>query len=155
MKPKNTFCFGFRTPSARLFNSFLLYDIKQIRIDLGTYRGHFGTLTPFHHACMAQRVDKPLPEPSVLPAPESLRDDGLTSLGFTAMPVRADGTVLSLGCTGKRSFKHFQTVGPCATLAFVQSKHLFTKNGETMGGMKRVSPGEELGVTHSGELEHL
>lgn len=84
---------------ARLFNSFLLYDIKQIRIDLGTYRGHFGTLTPFHHACMAQRVEKPLPEPPMLPAPESLRDDGLTSLGFTSMPVRADGTVLSLGCS--------------------------------------------------------
>ena len=80
----------------RLFNSFLLYDIKQIRIDLGNYRGHFGTLTPFHHACMAQRVDKPMPEPQTLPAPELLRDDGLGSLQFTSMPIKADGTVLSL-----------------------------------------------------------
>ena len=80
----------------RLFNSFLLYDIKQIRIDLGNYRGHFGTLTPFHHACMAQRVDKPMPEPQTLPAPELLRDDGLGSLQFTSVPIKADGTVLSL-----------------------------------------------------------
>ncbi|CAE7431948.1 CD [Symbiodinium sp. CCMP2592] len=35
----------------RTFDSFLLYDIKQVKIDLGTYRGHFGTLTPFHSAC--------------------------------------------------------------------------------------------------------
>jgi len=81
----------------RLFNSFLLYDIKQIRIDLGNYRGHFGTLTPFHHACMAQRVDKPMPEPQTLPAPELLRDDGLGSLQFTSMPIKADGTVLNWG----------------------------------------------------------
>jgi len=52
----------------RTFDSFLLYDIKQVKIDLGTYRGHFGTLTPFHSACFNQPpVGKPVPEPSQLP----------------------------------------------------------------------------------------
>lgn len=37
-----------------------------------------------------------MPEPQTLPAPELLRDDGLGSLQFTSMPIKADGTVLSL-----------------------------------------------------------
>lgn len=118
----------------RLFNSFLLYDIKQIRIDLGTYRGHFGTLTPFHHACMAQRVEKPLPEPPVLPAPESLRDDGLTSLGFTSMPVRADGTVLNWGA----SILEHWNISETAALEILRR---FLSPG---GGLQRYEQGRQL-----------
>ncbi|CAE7265818.1 CRY1 [Symbiodinium natans] len=55
----------------RTFDSFLLCDIKQVRVDLNTYRGHFGTLTPFHHACFNQPpVAKPLPEPTSGDIPE-------------------------------------------------------------------------------------
>lgn len=83
----------------RTFDSFLLYDIKQVKIDLGTYRGHFGTLTPFHSACFNQPpVGKPVPEPSQLPAPRQLlRDDGLETLGFAEMPQKPDKTVLNWG----------------------------------------------------------
>mmetsp|Transcript_29103 Transcript_29103/g.68840 ORF Transcript_29103/g.68840 Transcript_29103/m.68840 type:complete len:739 (+) Transcript_29103:45-2261(+) len=81
------------------FNSFLLHDVRAVRVDMGTYRGHFGTLTPFHHACMAQPpVQRPTPEPpTLIPSTSALADEGLDSLGFARMPVRSDGSVLDWG----------------------------------------------------------
>nr|QDO16412.1 CPD photolyase [Lingulodinium polyedra] len=85
--------------SFKSFNSFLLRDVTQVRVDMGTYRGHFGTLTPFHHACMGQPpVPWPTSEPAALETPRVvLRSEGLDALGLARMPVRADGSVLDWG----------------------------------------------------------
>jgi len=81
------------------FNSFLLHDINKVHVDMSTYRGHFGTLTPFHHACMSQpAVQGPTPEPPSLKSIYSgIANEGLHALGFARMPVRSDGSVVDWG----------------------------------------------------------
>eukprot|EP00933_Yihiella_yeosuensis_P068404 TRINITY_DN7398_c1_g1_i1.p1 TRINITY_DN7398_c1_g1~~TRINITY_DN7398_c1_g1_i1.p1 ORF type:complete len:738 (+),score=145.53 TRINITY_DN7398_c1_g1_i1:114-2327(+) len=80
----------------RSFNSFLLQDINEVRVDLSTYRGHFGTLQPFHQACMLRPAPpRPKPEPPALERPsQELSCDGLAALGFARMPKRCDGSVV-------------------------------------------------------------
>ena len=44
------------------FNALLLYEPWMIQLDMSSWRGHFGTLMPFHYACRALGPPlKPLP----------------------------------------------------------------------------------------------
>mmetsp|Transcript_10996 Transcript_10996/g.25117 ORF Transcript_10996/g.25117 Transcript_10996/m.25117 type:complete len:773 (+) Transcript_10996:196-2514(+) len=81
------------------FQSFLLYNIEDIRVDMSSWRGHFGTLTPFHSACSAcGQPPKPVQAPNHLTAGSlNIGSVALSSLGFARMPVRKDGTVVDWG----------------------------------------------------------
>eukprot|EP00927_Polykrikos_kofoidii_P061037 TRINITY_DN55929_c0_g1_i1.p1 TRINITY_DN55929_c0_g1~~TRINITY_DN55929_c0_g1_i1.p1 ORF type:complete len:776 (-),score=112.48 TRINITY_DN55929_c0_g1_i1:168-2495(-) len=85
----------------RTFQSLLLHDIEEVRVDMGVYRGHFGTLTPFHHACSSRKAPpRPLPEPRALTIPKAagiLSSLGLDSLGLARMPLRPNGSVVDWG----------------------------------------------------------
>ena len=76
----------------------------EVKVDMGKWRGHFGTLTPFLAACEALgRLPAPLPAPARLPvAPEAsaavFRGLPLASLGLAAMPRRKDGSIGECGC---------------------------------------------------------
>mmetsp|Transcript_15886 Transcript_15886/g.29027 ORF Transcript_15886/g.29027 Transcript_15886/m.29027 type:complete len:737 (-) Transcript_15886:52-2262(-) len=83
----------------RKFQSFLLYNIEDIRVDMTSWRGHFGTLTPFHSACQsAGQPPKPVATPhSLHPGKRQLFTEGLSALGFARMPVREDGSTVDWG----------------------------------------------------------
>jgi len=83
----------------RSFNSFLLQDVNEIRVDMSRFKGHFGTLTPFHNAHMAfSPIPMPAPEPGFLEVPQNtLTGESLQALGFAQMPLRGDGTIMDWG----------------------------------------------------------
>lgn len=118
------------------FNSFLLHDITKIHVDVGTYRGHFGTLTPFHHACMSQpHVEMPTAEPPNLkPIDKAIRDEGLQALGFARMPVRKDGSLLDWGAPILAAWDISEAAGLATLRQFL----------ERGGGLDRYEKGRQL-----------
>jgi len=83
----------------RTLQTFLLHDIGNVRIDLSVYRGHFGTLTPFHTACRGLgEPPKPIAVPRSLQRPRvEAASDGLKALQLARMPVRSDGSFVDWG----------------------------------------------------------
>eukprot|EP00927_Polykrikos_kofoidii_P076852 TRINITY_DN73878_c0_g1_i1.p1 TRINITY_DN73878_c0_g1~~TRINITY_DN73878_c0_g1_i1.p1 ORF type:complete len:757 (-),score=96.61 TRINITY_DN73878_c0_g1_i1:468-2738(-) len=85
----------------KTFNSFLLNDIEEVRLDLDQRNGAFGTLVPFLFACNSQpNPPKPQPIPAQLPPQTqevAIPSAGLDALGLSRMPVRKDGSVLDWG----------------------------------------------------------
>ncbi|QDZ19871.1 cryptochrome photoreceptor [Chloropicon primus] len=53
---------------SKAFSTFLLHDPEAVAIDMRRWKGHFGTLTPFHFACKQQRK-----ELKTFPVPASMR----------------------------------------------------------------------------------
>jgi len=82
----------------KTFNSLLLHDIDHVRVDMGTYRGHFGTLMPFYIACSSRpSPPQPTPEPARLQPPASglqPRSESLEGLHLVDMPVRPDNSTV-------------------------------------------------------------
>jgi len=120
----------------RSFNSFLLQDISEVKVDMGTYRGHFGTLTPFHHAHMScPPVPRPAPAPPSLTAPcKALGSEGLAALGFARMPLRKDGSVLDWGKQILESWDISEEAGLSTLRAFLAPG----------GGLQRYEKGRQL-----------
>eukprot|EP00930_Biecheleria_cincta_P069625 TRINITY_DN57346_c0_g1_i1.p1 TRINITY_DN57346_c0_g1~~TRINITY_DN57346_c0_g1_i1.p1 ORF type:complete len:746 (+),score=117.11 TRINITY_DN57346_c0_g1_i1:74-2311(+) len=120
----------------RSFNSFLLQDVSKIHVDMGTYRGHFGTLTPFHHACMSQPpVERPTAEPAALQRMDrAIGDEGLDALGFARMPVRRDGSVLDWGAPIQAAWDISEAAGLATLRQFL----------ERGGGLDRYEKGRQL-----------
>lgn len=85
------------------FNGLLLHEPWRVQLDMSGWRGHFGTLTPFHHACkQSGAAEASLLQPGGAKMPcapsgatvQACRGVPLDALGLVRLPVRGDGTLV-------------------------------------------------------------
>ena len=83
------------------FNTSLLREPGEVKLDMSTWRGHFGTLMPYYAAFekVKRSIGKPLEVPKTLPVPKDppVCTGSLEDLGLAAMPRRKDGTCVDWG----------------------------------------------------------
>lgn len=137
----------------RYFQSFLLYDIREVKVDMGSWKGHFGTLTPFHAACSSKgEPPKPLPDPRSLTRPaQHLRCQGLEALRLCPLPVRADGSLVDWEAPILASWDISEAAALGALKRFLApgagfSRYEKERNLADASGVARISPYLRFGM---------
>ncbi len=144
---------GLRSKS---FATFLLHEPDQIAIDMGKWKGHFGTLMPFYNACKAQK--RPATAGSVLPAPTA---DAVPARGVGASVATAHQWTLENPRNTFRDFLYPETSPAGASEAEPDS--LRGREAEWVGKLVRHwlaepnanGPAPPRGVEAFGEKEAL
>ena len=142
-------------------SGFLVHEPSAVTIDMASWVGHFGTLTPFMRACSRQGGggQRPMPEPS----PDATRGlfwpaDALPpaacvpleSLGLARMPVRVDGTVIDWGASVRAAWRNSEADALAAVDVFIRSglaRYEASRHLADGSGVSKLSP-----YLHFGQL---
>ena len=140
---------------------FLMHEPAAVTIDMASWVGHFGTLTPFMRACSRQGggTQRPAPEPSpdatrglLWPsdAPPPATSMPLEALGLARMPVRSDGTVADWGAPIRAAWRNSETDALAAVDVFLRSglaRYEAARHLADGSGVSKLSP-----YLHFGQL---
>lgn len=135
------------------FNSFLLNDVDNIRMDMNESRGAFGTLVPFLFACNAQRSPA---KPEAYPASLLKGSVGklsmeveLTGLCLLGLPLRRDGSIVDWASPIVKEWTITEEGALTALRAFLKeklSKYEEARHLADASAVARISPFLRFGM---------
>ena len=140
-------------------SGYLMHEPDAIAIDMSSWVGHFGTLTPFMRACRQSSAGAPLPEPSpesasalFMPAdaPPPAGSVPLEFLALARMPTRVDGTIVDWGASIRAAWRNSEAQALVTCTAFVRdqlARYEATRHLADGSGVSKLSP-----YLHFGQL---